>query len=228
MNLFCLPLVDLEVILGMDWLAENYVFIDCHNKTVVFGDSVGSDSLYLTANQVETLFKEGASGFLMLLSMSEEKVVQLEGLPVVREFYDVFLEDIPGLPPAREIEFLIDFIPGTGPISIAPYRMSPLELAELKKQLEELLEKGFMRPSVSPWGALVLLVKKKDDSMRLCIDYHQLNKVTIKNKYPLPRIDDLMDQLQGATVFSKIDLKLGYHQIRVKAEDVSKTAFRTR
>jgi len=106
--------------------------------------------------------------------------------------------------------------------------MSASELGELKNQLEELLEKQFIRPSVSPWGALVLLVKKKDGSMRLCVDYRQLNKVTIKNRYPLPRIDDLMDQLVGAEVFSKIDLRSGYHQIRVKAEDISKTAFRTR
>nr|KYP51242.1 Transposon Ty3-G Gag-Pol polyprotein [Cajanus cajan] len=106
--------------------------------------------------------------------------------------------------------------------------MSPSELAELKKQLEELLEKQFIRPSVSPWGAPVLLVKKKDGSFRLCVDYRQLNKFTIKNKYPLPMIDDLMDQLRGATVFSKIDLRSGYHQIKVKAEDIQKTAFRTR
>nr|KYP72694.1 Transposon Ty3-I Gag-Pol polyprotein [Cajanus cajan] len=118
-------------------------------------------------------------------------------------------------------------MPGTGPISMAPYRMSPSELAELKKQLEELLEKQFIRPSVSLWGAPVLLVKKKDGSFRLCVDYRQLNKFTIKNKYPLPRIDDLMDQLRGATVFSKIDLRSGYHQIKVKAEDIQKTAFRT-
>ena len=106
--------------------------------------------------------------------------------------------------------------------------MSPTELAELKKHIEELLSKQFIRPSVSPWGAPVLLVKKKDGGTRLCVDYRQLNKVTIKNKYPLPRIDDLMDQLRGASIFSKIDLKSGYHQIRVKAEDVPKTAFRTR
>ncbi|MCH90079.1 gag-pol polyprotein, partial [Trifolium medium] len=132
------------------------------------------------------------------------------------------------VPPEREVEFTIDLVPGTSPVSMAPYRMSASELGELKKQLEELLEKKFIRPSVSPWGAPVLLVKKKEGSMRLCIDYRQLNKVTIKNKYPLPRIDDLMDQLMGACVFNKIDLRSGYHQIRVKAEDISKTAFRTR
>ncbi|XP_027922644.1 uncharacterized protein LOC114180530 [Vigna unguiculata] len=148
--------------------------------------------------------------------------------PVVGDFSDVFPEDVPGLPPTREIEFSIDLVPGAGPVSIAPYRMAPAELVELKKQIEELLEKQFIRPSVSPWGAPVLLVKKKDGSSRLCVDYRQLNKLTIKNKYPLPRIDDLMDQLHGAAVFSKIDLRSGYHQIRVKSDDVQKTAFRSR
>ena len=106
--------------------------------------------------------------------------------------------------------------------------MAPAELAELRKQLQELLDKGFIRPSVSPWGAPVLFVKKKDGSLRLCIDYRKLNQVTVKNRYPLPRIDDLFDQLQGASVFSKIDLRSGYHQLRIKEEDTSKSAFRTR
>jgi len=147
---------------------------------------------------------------------------------VVREFFDVFPDEVPGLPPSREIEFSIDLVPGAGPVSIAPYRMAPAELAKLKKQIEELLEKQFIRPSVSPWGAPVLLVKKKDGSSRLCVDYRQLNNLTIKNKYPLPRIDDLMDQLHGATMFSKINLRSGYHQIRVKSDDVQKTALRSR
>src|ERR1044072_9472459 len=140
---------------------------------------------------------------------------------VVQEFEDVFPEDVPGLPSVREIEFEIDLIPGTRPVSV-----EPAELVELKSQLEDLMKKGFIRPSVSPWGAPVLLVKKKDGRSRLCVDYRQLNKVTIKNRYPLPRIDDLMDQLKGAAVFSKIDLRSGYHQIRVKEEDIQKTAFR--
>ncbi|KAL4354883.1 hypothetical protein GQ457_06G015240 [Hibiscus cannabinus] len=106
--------------------------------------------------------------------------------------------------------------------------MAPVELKELKKQLEELQDKGFIRPSTSPWGAPVLFVKKKDGTMRLCIDYRQLNRVTIKNKYPLPRIEDLFDQLRDASVFSKIDLRSGYYQMRVKEADVPKTAFRTR
>nr|KYP49089.1 Transposon Ty3-I Gag-Pol polyprotein [Cajanus cajan] len=165
---------------------------------------------------------------MIFASLTLETDSKLDEIPLVKEFPEVFPKDVSSLPPKREIEFSIDLIPGTSPISIAPYRMSPTELVELKKQIEELQEKQFIRPSVSPWGAPVLLVKKKDGSMRLCVDYRQLNKVTIKNKYPLPRIDDLMDQLVGACVFSKIDLRSGYHQIRVRAEDVPKTAFRTR
>jgi len=149
-------------------------------------------------------------------------------IPVVQDFGDVFPEEVPRLPPSTEVEFSIDLVPGTGPVSMAPYRMAPIELVELKKQIEELMEKQFIRPNTSPWGAPVLLVKKKDGSLRLCVDYRQLNKMTIKNKYPLPRIDDLMDQLHGSSVFSKIDLRSGYHQILVKVDDVQKTAFRSR
>ena len=149
-------------------------------------------------------------------------------IPVVHEFEDVFSDEVPGLPPSREVEFSIDLVLGTGVVSMAPYRMAPAELVELKKQIEELMEKQFIRPSTSPWGAPVLLVKKKDGSSRLCVDYRQLNKMTIKNKYQLPRIDDLMDQQHGSSVFSKIDLWSGYHQILVKADDVQKMAFRSR
>jgi hypothetical protein len=172
----------------------------------------------------------GASSkcFSVLFTVDHESSLSPSDIPIVCEYLDVFPDDIMSLPPEREIEFCIDLVPGSQPISVAPYRMSPLELHELKTQLEELLQKHFIRPSVSPWGAPVLLVKKKDGTMHLCIDYRQLNKVTIKNKYPLPRIDDLLDQLRGATVFSKIDLHSGYHQIRIKSSDVSKTAFRTR
>ena len=141
-------------------------------------------------------------------------------------FRKVF-QEVPGLPPDRELEFAIELLPGTALISKAPYRMAPAELMELKKQLQELLDKGLIQPSVSPWGAPVLFVKKKDGSLRLCIDYRELNRVTVKNKYPLPRIDDLFDQLAGATIFSKIDLRSGYHQLKIKQGDVLKTAFRT-
>ena len=140
----------------------------------------------------------------------------------------LFPEELPGLPPDREIEFAIELVPGTAPIAKRPYRMPANELAEMKKQIQELEEKGYVRPSTSPWGAPVLFVKKKDGSMRMCVDYRSLNEVTIKNKYPLPRIDDLFDQLKGATVFSKIDLRSGYHQLKIRPEDVPKTAFVTR
>ncbi|TYK11707.1 ty3-gypsy retrotransposon protein [Cucumis melo var. makuwa] len=147
---------------------------------------------------------------------------------VVREYANVSSKGLLGLPPQKKIDSLIELEPVVVPISRAPYRMAPTELKELKVQLEELLDKGFIQPSVSPWGAPVLFVKKKDGSMRLCIDYRELNKVTVKNKYPLSKIDDLFDQLQGATVFSKIDLRSGYHQLRIKDSDVPKTAFHSR
>jgi hypothetical protein len=152
----------------------------------------------------------------------------LEDILVVCEYPNVFSTYYSGLPPQREVEFGIKCVPATNPISKAPYRMALSELKELKKQLQKLLDKGFIHPSISPWKAPVLFVKKKDGSMRMCIDYRKLNKVTIKNRYPLPRIDDLLDQLQGARVFSKVDLRSGYHQVRVKEEDIPKTAFRTR
>ncbi|GJS43165.1 putative reverse transcriptase domain-containing protein [Tanacetum coccineum] len=157
---------------------------------------------------------------------SEEK--RLEDVPIVREFPKVFPEDLPGLPPARQVEFQIDLVPGAAPVARAPYRLAPAEMQELSTQLQELSDRGFIRPSSSPWGAPVLFVKKKDGSFRMCIDYRELNKLTVKNRYPLSRIDDLFDQLQGSRVYSKIDLRSGYHQLRVREEDIPKTAFRTR
>jgi hypothetical protein len=152
----------------------------------------------------------------------------LKKIPVVYGYVDVFPDELPGMPPDRDIEFAIELQPGKTPISKRHYRMPPAELAELKKQLQELLDKGFIRPSTSPWGCPALFVKKKDESLRLCIDYRPLNAVTIKNKYPLPRIDVLFDQLVGAKVFSKIDLRSGYHQIKIRASDIPKTAFSIR
>ena len=152
--------------------------------------------------------------------MNEENDLKLEDILIVTNYLDVFPNDLPDLPPEMEVEFTIDLAPGTAPISKAPYKMAPMELKELKIQLQELLDKGFIRPSVSPWGAPVLFVKKNDGSMRLCINYRELNKVTVRNKYPLPQINDLFDQLQGTCVFSKIDLRSGYHQLRVRSEDV--------
>ena len=136
---------------------------------------------------------------------------------IVCEFPDMFPDELPGLPPDRDVEFAIELIPGTPPISRRPYRMPPNELAELKKQLQDLLTKGLIRPSSSEWGCPALFVKKKkDNSLRMCVDYHPLNAVTIKNKYPLPQIDILFDQLSKAKVFSKIDLRSGYHQIKIR------------
>ncbi|GKB15101.1 reverse transcriptase domain-containing protein [Tanacetum coccineum] len=160
----------------------------------------------------------------------ETKILErrIEDVPVVRDFTDVFPEDFPGLPPTRQVEFHIELIPGAAPVARAPYRLAPAEMKELAEQLKELSDKGFIRPSSSSWGAPDLFVKKKDGSFRMCIDYRKLNKLTVKNHNPLPRIDDLFDQLQGSSIYSKIDLRLGYHQLRVREEDIPKTAFRTR
>nr|GEW98631.1 putative reverse transcriptase domain-containing protein [Tanacetum cinerariifolium] len=136
--------------------------------------------------------------------------------------------ELPGLPPVRQVEFQIDLIPRAAPVARAPYRLARSEMQELSNQLQELADRGFIRPSTSPLGAHVLFVKKKDRSFRMCINYHELNKLTIKNRHPLPRTDDLFDQLQGSSVYSKIDLRSGYHQLRVKDENIPKTAFKTR
>ena len=153
---------------------------------------------------------------------------QVLDLPrIVWEYEDVFPDELPRLPSPKDVDFCIELHLGTSPISMALHRMAPVELQELKVQIHELLGKGFIRPSTSPWGALVLFAKKKDKTLRLYIDYRQLNKVTIKNRYPLLRIDDLFDQLRGARVYSKIDLRIGYHQLRVSEADIPKTAFRT-
>jgi hypothetical protein len=146
----------------------------------------------------------------------------------VSEFLDVFPEELPSMPPGHEIEIVIELVPGTAPIFKRPYRMAANQLAELKEQLQELLDKRYILPSASPWGAPVIFVPKKDGTQRMCVDYRSLNEVTIKNKYPLPRIDDLFDQLKGASVFSKIGLRSGYHQLMIRATDIPKTAFITR
>jgi hypothetical protein len=144
---------------------------------------------------------------------------------VINEFPDVFPEELPGMPPDRDIEFVTELKPGTAPIYKTPYRMATPELDELKEHIKELLEKGFIRPSPSPWGAPMIFVLKKDGTQMLCMDYRALNEVTIKNKYPLHRIDDLFDQLHGACVFSKFDLRSGYHQLKIRECDIPKTAF---
>ncbi|GJR49599.1 putative reverse transcriptase domain-containing protein [Tanacetum coccineum] len=156
----------------------------------------------------------------------EPKEKRLEDVPVIRDFPEVFPDDLPGLPPPRQVEFKIELVPGAAPVARAPYRLAPSEMKELADQLQELLEKGFIRPSLSPWGAPVLFVKKKDGTFRMCIDYRELNKLTIKNHYPLPRIDDLFDQLQGSSVYSKIDLRKrkGVHVDPAKIEAIKNWA----
>jgi hypothetical protein len=238
-DLIVLDMRDFDVLLGMDWLSYYHAVVHCREKMVCFripkqeefcfkGTPLRKVSRFVSAIKARKMMSAGCEGFLAYVVDKSQETPEASDIPVVREFRDVFPDELPGLPPNREIEFAIDLEPGASPISKAPYRMAPAELKELKEQLQDLLDKGFIRPSVSPWGAPVLFVKKKDGSMRLCIDYRELNKVTVRNVYPLPRIDDLFDQLKGARVFSKIDLRSGYHQLKIKGEDISKTAFRTR
>ncbi|GJZ14591.1 putative reverse transcriptase domain-containing protein, partial [Tanacetum coccineum] len=207
-DLMPIKLVSFDIVIGMDWLSK-------YHARIIYDEKV----IHILTN-----------GEILIIRVMEKKSDEkrLEDIPVVREFPEVFPEDLPGLPPVHQVEFQIDLIPGTTPVARAPCRLAPLKIQELSNQLQELSDRGFIRPSTSPWGAPVLFVKKKDGSFRMCIDYQELNKLTIKNRYPLPRIDDLFDQLQGSSVYSKIDLRSGYHQLRVRDEDIPKTAFRTR
>jgi hypothetical protein len=207
----------IDVILGMSWMKWHKAVLDISVRLVHLNSPVyGKVTLHLPA--------------ISRIKASLHHVVErrLEDIHLVREFPDVFPDDLPVMPPERAIEFKIELQPGTAPISKAPYKMSWEELAELKIQLKDLLDKGFIRPSSSPWGCPALFVSKKDKCLRLCVDYRPLNAVTIKNKYPFPRIDILFDQLVGAQVFSNIDLHSGYHQIKIRDEDIPKTAFSTR
>jgi hypothetical protein len=176
----------------------------------------------------ELISPEPRKGSCYQMAVDSSEADPLKIIKVVSEFLDVFLEDLPGMPPEQKVEFAIELLPGTAPISKRAYRVSGLELVELKKQIDELLEKGYIRPSTSPWAAPILFVENKDGTERMCIDYRALNEVTIKNKYPLPRIEDLFDQLRGANMFSKIDLRSGYHQLRIRPSDILKTTFITK
>ena len=194
----------IDAILGMNWLWVHGVVLDLKRRSVELRLPSSEDRMSLLV----------PSDPILPVAAHAEASPDLTSITVVCEFLDVFPKDLPGLPPDREVEFSIELEPGTAPISWRPYRIAPKELAEMKKQLEELLKKGFIRPSSSPWGCPAIFVKKKDDTLRMCVDYRPLNMVTIKNKYPLLCIDILFDQLAGAKVFSKIDLRSGYHQRR--------------
>jgi hypothetical protein len=202
-NMIVLKGQDIDVILGMNWLAQHKVILNTDLRTIRL--SYGQEEVLLSI-PIAILAKP-------ISRVYEAIILEIQDILVVCEFLDVFLEDLPGLHPERDVEFVIELKPGTVPASRRSYRMPPNELAELKTQLQDLLEKGFIRPSSSPWGCPAIFVKKKDQTLRMCVDYRSLNEVTIKNKYPLPRIDILFDQLTGARVFSKIDLRSGYHQI---------------
>ncbi|KAF5791261.1 putative nucleotidyltransferase, Ribonuclease H [Helianthus annuus] len=228
-----------DVIVGMDWLSKHRAEIVCSEKIVrvplstgeilqVRGEKPAGGLKLMSCFKARKYLRKKYVAFLAHVTADKGKGKSISDIPVVRDYSEVFPEDLPGLPPARQVEFRIDLVPGANPVARAPYRLAPSEMQELSKQLQELSDKGFIRPSFSPWGAPVLFVKKKDGSFRMCIDYRELNKLTIKNRYPLPRIDDLFGQLQGASYFSKIDLRSGYHQLRVHEEDIPKTAFRTR
>jgi hypothetical protein len=216
-TLLILGLDGMDIILGADWMTQHRVVLDVAARALEIRSPTSEGlALYLPSKD-----STRSCAFAMMES-------PLKKILVICEYADVYPDELPGMPPDWDIEFAIELQPGTSPISKRPYRMPPTELAELKKQLQELLDKGFIRPSTSPWGCPSLFVKKKYESLRLCIDYHPHNAVTIKNKYPLPRIDVLFDQLVGAKVFSKIDLRSGYHQIKIRASDILKTAFSTR
>nr|GEZ82412.1 putative reverse transcriptase domain-containing protein [Tanacetum cinerariifolium] len=216
-----------DVIVGMDWLKTYHVVIVCDEKIVrvPFGNETliircdrsnnGNQLNIISCTKTRKYLLKGYPVFLenittkMIKDKSEEK--RLEDVPIVRDFSEVFPKDLPGLPPTRQVEFQIDLIPGTEPVARAPYRLAPSKMKELSDQLQELSNKGFIRPSSSPWGAPILFVKKKDGSFWMCIDYRELNKLIVKNRYLLPRIENLFDQLQGSSIYSKIDLRLGYH-----------------
>jgi hypothetical protein len=216
----CLIILDdegIDVMLGMGWMKRHKALLDTTAWVVHLDSPVhGVTALQLSLPLVAPL------------SVHHTTAQDLEDIPIVCEFSDVFLEDLPDMPTNWDVEITIQLQPSMGPISRWPYKMTPKELAKLKVQLKELLDKGYIHLSSSPWGCLVLFVKKKDQSLRVCVDYQHLNIVTMKNKYPLPDIDILFDQLVSAKVFSKVDLHSGYHQIMIRPEDVPKMAFSTR
>ena len=175
-------------------------------KVTFIGERSNHLSNVISVATARMMVRKGCEAYLAYVVDIEKVKPSSSNILIVCDYPDVFSKELPRLPPRREIEFAIDIVPGAAPTSITPYRMAPMELKELKLQLQELLEKRLVRPIVSPWRALMLFVKKKDGTLQLCVDYKQLNKMAVKNKYSLPRIDDLFDQLKGSGVFSKIDL----------------------
>ena len=235
MDLRIMDMLEFDVILGMDWLIAYGIVIDCERRRVTAYTQDGSHMVFqgdkhdiFPQTVYESKCQGQLAGWLASLTLEDEVRPDLDLPRVVCEYVDVFPDELPGLPPHRDVDFGIELHPGISPISMTPHRMTPVELQELRVQLQELLDKGFIRPSTSLWGTPVLFAKKKGKTLRLCIDYRQLNKVMIQNRYPLPRIDDLFDQLRGARVYFKIDLRTGYHQLRVREIDIPKTVFRTR
>jgi hypothetical protein len=203
----------------MDWLSKYKVLFDCAKKSVKLTTSEGEEMEFVAEPVVTT------KGVANRAKVNKLDASQGSEVPVDNEFFNVFPEELPSMPPDRDIKFVTELKPGIASIYKTPYRMATPELAELKEHIKELLEKGFIRPSSSPCGAPVIFVLKKDGTQRLCVDYHALNVVIVKNKYPLPRIDDLFHQLHGACVFSKIDLRSGYHQLNIRECNIPKTAF---
>src|SRR3954470_10334173 len=213
----------IDLILGMDWLKVHDAALYCGTKSIqLFHPSRE------IVNHTTRITKDAETQIFMMNALNVSPLDGIKNVPVVRDFPDVFPEELPGIPPTREVEFVTDLKPGTVPIAKRPYKMPPHELLELKEEIDKALQKGFIRPSSSAWGAPSLFVKKSDGTNRLVQDYRPINHATIQNKYPLPRINDLYDQLAGSKVFWKLDLRLGYHQIRVHDVDIPKTAFITR
>ncbi|KAG8493018.1 hypothetical protein CXB51_012657 [Gossypium anomalum] len=234
-----LPFDEFDIILGMDWLTLHDAIINSKRKTIdlrcqndeinriEYNDLNGLPAV-ISLMLARKYVRKGCKAFFAYVLDSKVTERKIESVPIVCEYPDVFPKELLGLPPIQEVEFGIELMPRMTPISIASYRMAPTELKELKAQLQKLTDRGFVQLSFSPWGAPMLFVKKKNGTMRMSIDYRQLNKMTINNKYPLPWIDDLFDQLKRVIVFLKIDLRSGYYQLRVKDSDVPKTTFRTR
>jgi hypothetical protein len=231
-----LPLGSYVFLIALDWLDQNHSILDCRKKALTCLDEEGNQKIVqgiprvvsvreISAMLPKKCYRKGCQLFAAHVEETpKDKVSNIGDHVVLKEFEDVF-QELPELLPKRDIDFSVNLIPGIAPVSKDPYRMSMLELREFQLQLEEILKKGYICPSVSPLGAPVLFMKKKDKTLRLCIDFRQLKKVTVKNKYPLPRIDDIFDQLKDEKIFSKIDLRSGYHQVRIKDEDINKTSF---